>query len=91
MNPNHERILLAMAELSKLCPNWRIGQMVCNLTNLVKVPSCQADAAAAIWDIEDEELLASAEEFLANLMRAVDQAEQDLRGAVQRARTSIMG
>ncbi|MFL6118702.1 hypothetical protein [Actinophytocola sp.] len=31
------------------------------------------------------------EEFLANLMRAVDQAEQDLRGAVQRARTSIMG
>ena len=31
------------------------------------------------------------EEFLANLMRAVDQAEQDLRGAVQRARTAIAG
>jgi hypothetical protein len=29
------------------------------------------------------------EEFLANLMRAVDQAEQELRGAVQRARSAI--
>jgi hypothetical protein len=29
------------------------------------------------------------EEFLANLMRAVEQAEQELRGAVQRARTAI--
>jgi uncharacterized protein YukE len=31
------------------------------------------------------------EEFLANLMRAVDQAEQELRGAVQRARSAIAG
>lgn len=31
------------------------------------------------------------EEFLANLMRAVDQAEQELRGAVQRARAAIAG
>jgi uncharacterized protein YukE len=31
------------------------------------------------------------EEFLQNLMRAVDQAEQELRGAVQRARSAIAG
>jgi len=29
------------------------------------------------------------EEFLQNLMQAVDQAEQELRGAVQRARAAI--
>lgn len=29
------------------------------------------------------------EEFLQNLMHAVDQAEQELRGAVQRARSAI--
>jgi hypothetical protein len=29
------------------------------------------------------------EEFLQNLMKAVDQAEQELRGAVQRARAAI--
>ena len=29
------------------------------------------------------------EEFLANLMKAVDAAEQELRGAVQRARAAI--
>jgi hypothetical protein len=69
MNPTHERLLAALVEISRLFPDMRIGQMICNLTNRVKTPTTQAKAAEAIWDIEDEELLASADEFLANCRR----------------------
>jgi hypothetical protein len=41
-----------------------LGQLVANLTDRVKQPDSQARAAEAIWDIEDEELLASARDFL---------------------------
>jgi hypothetical protein len=69
MNPTHERLLATLVEISRLFPEWRIGQMICNLTNRAKMPTTQAKAAEAIWDIEDEELLASAHEFLANRRR----------------------
>ena len=69
MNSTQERLLANLIEINRLFPEWRIGQMICNLTNRVKVPESQAKVAEAIWDIEDEELLASADEFLANRRR----------------------
>jgi len=52
-------ILRTLAELSECCPEVRFGQLVANLSYLAKGP-----AQEAIWDVEDEELLAAARKHL---------------------------
>ena len=79
MNPTHERLLAALAEMCKLFPAWRVGQMICNLTQQVKFEESLSDPAGTIWEIEDEELLASIEEFVANRQRSL-QTQQDPTG-----------
>ena len=49
-----------LAELSTVCPEMRFGQLVANLSTLAKGLS-----ADALWDTEDEELLAAARKQLA--------------------------
>lgn len=55
MKTTREELLQAFAELSVLFPDWRFGQMVANV-----VSAAGAMKAEALWDSEDEELLAAA-------------------------------
>ncbi len=52
-------ILNTLSELSELCPEVRFGQLIANLSYLAKGP-----ANEAVWDVEDEELLAAARKQL---------------------------
>jgi hypothetical protein len=54
-----DRIASALAALRRLHPDWRFGQMMANAATWAKGP-----AAEAMWDVEDEELLAAIEEHL---------------------------
>ena len=54
-----QEILHILSELSERCPEVRFGQLVANLSYLAKGP-----ANEAIWDMEDEELLAAARRHL---------------------------
>ena len=52
-------ILRILSELSERCPEVRFGQLIANLSYLAKGPTNEA-----IWDMEDEELLAAARSHL---------------------------
>lgn len=54
-----QEILQVLSELSEQCPEVRFGQLVANLSYLAKGPTNEA-----IWDLEDEELLAAARRHL---------------------------
>jgi hypothetical protein len=50
-----EKLIAVLAEIAKRCPNLRYGQLVENMAGLTNVDA---------WDIEDEELLRAANQFL---------------------------
>jgi hypothetical protein len=52
-------LLVAMSELRELFPDWRMGQLVANL-----VTAAGGTDAGAIWDMEDEQLLAAARRLI---------------------------
>jgi hypothetical protein len=52
-------LLAALAELGRVHPNWRLGQMLSNLA----MAAGRLDAGA-VWDLEDEEALAAARRLL---------------------------
>jgi hypothetical protein len=54
-------VIRVLEELSETCPEYRFGQMIANLTMLAR-----GDADGALWDLEDEELLAAARKHLAD-------------------------
>ena len=54
-----DELLSAMQELQTLFPDWRMGQLVANLTQ-----AAGRDREGAIWDVEDEELLAAARRLI---------------------------
>jgi len=56
-----DALLQAVTHLRVLFPEWRFGQMVANLTTAA---GCQEPEA--IWDVEDEQLLAAAQRLIAN-------------------------
>ncbi len=53
-----DELLSAMAELRELFPDWRMGQLLANLLQA-------AGRDGAIWDVEDHELLATAQRLIA--------------------------
>ena len=55
MTVTRNELLKALAELSAECPEMRMGQLIANLATLAR-----GAAVEAIWDSEDEELLAAA-------------------------------
>jgi hypothetical protein len=61
IDATRREILRALEELSETCPEYRFGQMIANLAFLAR-----GDAESAVWDIEDEELLAAARKHLAD-------------------------
>jgi hypothetical protein len=52
-------LLHVLAELSELIPEIRMGQLIANLATLARGATVEA-----IWDSEDEELLAAAQRHL---------------------------
>jgi hypothetical protein len=60
MDPVRREVLQVLAELSEVAPEVRFGQLLANLSYLARGLSNEA-----IWDMEDEELLAAAREHLA--------------------------
>ena len=55
----HTELLDAIAELRLLFPDWRMGQLVANLTQ-----SAGVDGDGAVWDVEDEQLLLAARRLI---------------------------
>ena len=54
-----EELLEAVSELREIFPDWRFGQLVANLVTAAGVVD-----ATAIWDVEDEALLAAARRLI---------------------------
>jgi hypothetical protein len=54
-------MLHVLENLSEACPDYRFGQMIANLVMLAR-----GDAEGALWEIEDEEVLAAAQKHLAD-------------------------
>jgi hypothetical protein len=52
-----DELLATLAQLRVLFPDWRLGQLVANL-------ALAAGRDGAIWDVEDEELLAAARRLI---------------------------
>ena len=54
-----QELLRVLAELSEVCPEVRLGQLIANLSYLARELSIES-----IWDVEDEELLEAARKHL---------------------------
>ena len=54
-----EELIEAISELRTLFADWRMGQLVANL-----VMAAGGTDAAAVWDTEDEQLLAAARRLI---------------------------
>lgn len=54
-----DELIEALSELRMLCPDWHIGQLVANLV----IAAGRADCAA-IWEVEDEQLLTAARRLI---------------------------
>jgi hypothetical protein len=52
--PTRAELLAALAELSRVRPEWRLGQTLAN----VAMTAGRLDAGA-VWELEDEEALSS--------------------------------
>jgi hypothetical protein len=54
-----EQLHQALAELHAIFPDWRFGQMLANVAT-----AAGATEAGAIWDLEDQQLLAAARRLI---------------------------
>ena len=63
----HDEVFDALRELSELCPDVRLGQLVANLSYLAR-----GMAHESIWDMEDDELLRAARKQL-DVLREMQQ------------------
>jgi hypothetical protein len=58
-----QEILQLLVRLSELTPDVRFGQLIANLSYLAIGPNNEA-----IWDMEDEQLLAAIRKHIADLL-----------------------
>jgi hypothetical protein len=59
MTTTRGSLLRLLADLSEEAPDLRLGQMIANLATLARGANVEA-----IWDAEDEELVAAAQRLL---------------------------
>lgn len=57
-------ILDVLAELVEQCPDVRFGQLIVNLSCIARGPTPEA-----VWDMEDDELLAATKSHLEDYLR----------------------
>lgn len=65
-NPDRAELFNSLAELRRRYPDWRLGQLIANVAGW---------ADQNIWDIQDDQLLAAAEEHLHALARSGEEAK----------------
>ena len=70
------RLMKRIDELSQRYPDWRLGQLLCNVAGW---------ADADTWDAEDDQLLAAAEAHLAQF------AKSPAVRNVRRSRKAVVG
>ena len=56
-----DELVQTLTKVRSLFPDWRFGQLIANLAT-----AAGATDASAIWDIEDEQLLAAARRLIEN-------------------------
>ncbi|WP_337174726.1 hypothetical protein [Paludisphaera sp.] len=61
LDPRRRELLSVLEELSEVCPEYRLGQLMANLAMLAR-----GDEEGAIWNLEDDELLQAARKLLAD-------------------------
>jgi len=61
MTPQRQQLLETLAEISNTDSDQRFGQLIANLSFFAREPT-----NAAIWDVEDDELLEAAKHYLAH-------------------------
>jgi hypothetical protein len=61
-----QEILRLLTQLSELAPDYRFGQMIANLSYIAIGPTNEA-----IWDMEDEQLLAAIQKHIDDHSRRV--------------------
>jgi hypothetical protein len=59
-----QEILRVLSELVEHCPDVRFGQLIVNLSCIARGPTPEA-----VWDLEDDELLAASKSHLENYER----------------------
>ncbi len=57
-----QEVLRTLSELVEYCPDIRFGQLIVNLSRIARGPTPEA-----VWDMEDDELLAAAKSHLEGL------------------------
>jgi hypothetical protein len=57
-------VLSLLSEMIEHCPDVRLGQLMVNLSSIARGPEPEA-----IWDVEDDELLAAAKSHLEDFER----------------------
>ncbi len=62
MNPVRHQVLRVLSQMSERYPEWRLGQLVANIALWARQPTEPHDTA--IWDLEDEKMLAAMERHL---------------------------
>jgi hypothetical protein len=58
-NGTRAELLMIIAELGELHPDWRLGQLLANLAT-----AAGHTEASAVWDLDDDEALAAARRLL---------------------------
>jgi hypothetical protein len=61
MTPVRKELIDVLQEISDVSPDVRFGQMIVNFSYFARGP-----LHSAIWDVEDEELLEAAKDYLAH-------------------------
>jgi hypothetical protein len=59
-----QEILQVLTELVERCPDVRFGQLIVNLSCIARGPTSEA-----VWDMEDDELLAATKSHLEDYER----------------------
>lgn len=63
IDPERADLSELIGELRRRYPDWRFGQLVCNLAGWADVD---------VWDVEDEQLIAAARAHLAGITEPDD-------------------
>jgi hypothetical protein len=61
MTPERQQLLETLAEISNTNSDQRFGQLIANLSFFARESTNEA-----IWDVEDDELLGAAKDYLAH-------------------------
>jgi hypothetical protein len=59
MKVSDEELLELLRELRRIYPDWRLGQIVCNVAAWAR-----GSDKGAVWDLEDSEFIQTAREHL---------------------------